>query len=75
MSHRQHTLSCLAYVRAKREEQPGAATWFDVADAYDAGLYHGVEARKSAQRVLAELEARKETLGMTSNDGGVDGGA
>jgi hypothetical protein len=76
MSHPQHTISCLAYIRTLRERVGQApATWFDVADAYDAGLYHGVEARDSAKRSLAELQARKETLKemATGNTGGEHG--
>jgi hypothetical protein len=66
--HPQHTISALAYVRAKRQnpKTPDQATWFDVTDAYDAGLMHALQNRASAQRVWSELGDRIEKL--TSGD-------
>jgi hypothetical protein len=50
-----------AYVRVVRTRAPAAATWFDVARAYDAGMKHGVEARESAKRHFAALTADEAT--------------
>lgn len=50
------TKAATAYVTTQREKNPGPATWFDVADAYDQGLYHGVEARESAKKAIAEVQ-------------------
>jgi hypothetical protein len=60
------TKAANAYVAAKRQERTGDATWFDVADAYDQGLIHGVEARESGKRAIAELESTAETEGKQS---------
>jgi hypothetical protein len=50
-----YTIAANAYVATTRKKNPCEATWFDVAAAYDAGLYHGVNAQKSAEKALGEL--------------------
>lgn len=71
MSQHPYTLSSMAFVRRLREKVGTApATWFDVSAAYDAGMYHALEARQSAKRSFAELQARKEVLGFTTQNKG-----
>ncbi len=48
--------AAVKYVRARRRLYRGDATWFDVADAYNAGLCHGVEKPESAKEEVAGLK-------------------
>lgn len=55
-----YTTAANSYVATTRKKNPCEATWFDVAAAYDAGLYHGVKARESAEKALASLSDKDE---------------
>lgn len=53
----EYTKAANAYVAARRQnDSVDCATWFEVAAAYDAGLKHGVEAKRNAVDQLIERE-------------------
>lgn len=67
-SHPRHSASAMAWIRKRREDHDHA-NWFDVGDAYDAGMKHALEARRSAQRVVKELETRSSHSATAKADG------
>jgi hypothetical protein len=55
MSNR--TKASAAHVGSVRKGSDRAATWFDVADAYDAGMRHGLGQPKNALKQLQDAGA------------------
>lgn len=65
------TRAALSYVSLMRDS-PRAATWFDVADAFDAGQRQALRRPHESRRQLADVDARRsaelEALGPSQEN-------